>query len=482
MAFGFFKKNEYADTIFMGGKIYTQDPDLPWANAVACKDGLIIAVTDHEDLAELEGKNTEIVDLHGGVMLPGYIDTCGHPVMQAFQEACLYLTEGDLDSTMSQISEYASANQEAGVIFAYGYNEDILKGIEGDQAKAHLDQCCEDRPVIILGKSGFHCILNSMATDMVRAAAEEDEVPVITLPYLFGILEPIDLNALPENVPYSMGKYCERGFTSVFDCGAPDFLASLYLSMMVHIFQEEMIKQRFHGSLLVTRDLNPKTVMHKLSQFRTNCAELNGYINFRTLKLMVESSGDELSLSQEILEELCLEAGDKGFDVHIDAMGEAAIDASFQALASTRSAGYKKNAFTLAHSPVSGQAELTDNCIQANISEAVLMSGTQEHVRPGSREFNWRCIESARDVEEAVDMLTINAAIQLGISNEFGSVEKGKHADFSIFYENPLEAATLDDLKRIRAVKTVVEGVVVYDAEEDDISQWHSMLSEQQEQ
>ena len=472
MAFGFFKKNEYADAIFMGGRIYTQDSDLPWAEAVACKDGLVLAVGDYEDLVEFEGKNTEIVDLEGGVMLPGYIDTCGHPVMNAFKESFLFLNDGGLDSTLAQISEYASANSEAGVIFAYGYHEDIMKGVEAEQARDLLDKCCGDRPVVALGKSGFHCFVNSAATDMVKAAAEEDEVEAITLSYLLGILEPIDLNTLPESVPADMGKYSERGFTSVFDCGAPDFFASIYQNMLVHIYQEDMIKQRFYGSLLIARDLNPKAIMQKLSQYRTNCAELNGYINFKTLKLVLESSGDNWSISEEVLREFCLEAGDKGFDVHIDAQGEAA-DMAAEALGSARSAGYRKNSLVLAHDMVGDSKELSDTCLQMNISESVSTLGTPE--------FGWRCIEAAANAGEAADMLTINAAIQLGISNESGSIEKGKHADFAIFDENPLEAKTLDDFKKIRAVMTVIGGAVVYDANDDDISEWHSMLTEQQD-
>jgi len=473
MAFGFFKKNEYADIIFMGGRIYTQDPDLPWAEAVACKDGLVLAVGDYEDLAIFEGKNTEIIDLEGGCMLPGYIDICGHPAMQAFQKSCLFLTAGDLNSTVDQISEYASQNPEAGVIFAYGYDEDIMKDIEAENAKALLDKCCSDRPVIALGKSGFHCFVNSVATDMVKAAAEEDEVQVITLPYLLGVLEPVDLNTMPKDLPENMGKYCERGFTSVFDCGAPDFLASLYLNMMVHIYQEGMVKQRYYGSLMITRNLNPKAVTQKLSQYRTSCAELNGYINFQALKLVVESSGDQSSFSEETLKELCLEAGDKGFDVHIDAQGESAVLKSFEAMAATRSAGYRKNAFILCHDTADSPEGLSDDCLQLNIGESVLTLG--------SPEFEWRCIQAAKDSEEAVDMLTINAAIQLGINNEFGSIEKGKHADFAIFNENPLEAKTLDEFKKQKAVMTVIGGAVVYDKEEDDISQWHSMLTEQQD-
>jgi predicted amidohydrolase YtcJ len=83
-------------------------------------------------------------------------------------------------------------------------------------------------------------------------------------------------------------------------------------------------------------------------------------------------------------------------------------------------------------------------------------------------------------VEEAVDMLTINAALQLGISDEYGSIERGKRADFVIFDENPLDAKTLSEFKKLRSVMTIIGGTVVYDAEEDDMSQWFAMLTEQQ--
>ncbi|MDD3168158.1 MAG: amidohydrolase family protein, partial [Eubacteriales bacterium] len=390
MAFGFFKKNEMADAIFMGGNIYTQNSELPWAEAVACKDGLILAVGDYEDLTELEGKHTEIIDLEGKVMLPGYIDTCGHPVMRSFRDSCLHLIEGGLTDTLAQISEYAAAKGDADIIFAYGYDERILLELEAEQARAMLDSICEDKPVVVLGKSGFHCFVNTTAMTLVRAAAEEDEIPAVTLAYILGILEPIDLSTVPEAIPELMEKYCERGFTSVFDCGAPDFFASLYQNIMVHLYQENLIKQRFFGSLLVNRSVNPKAVMHKLSQFRTNCAELNGYVNLQTLKLVVEGTGETLSISGEALRVLCTESGDKGFDVHIDALGEAAVSEAVEAIGATRAAGYKKSAFTLAHVPVSAPEDLTDTCYQLGIAESsvtLCASGDE-----------WRCIENAKTV------------------------------------------------------------------------------------
>lgn len=471
MAFGFFRKNEMADAIFMGGKVYTQNAELPWAEAVACKDGLVLAVGDYEDLVELEGKHTEIIDLEGKTLLPGYIDTCGHPAMRAFRDSCLYLREGDLTDTLVQISEYVAANEEADIIFAYGYDERILQDLEAEQARALLDKICDEKPVVILGKSGFHCFVNTNALDLVRAAAEEDEIQTVTLSYILGILEPINLSTVPEAIPEIMEEYCERGFTSVFDCGAPDLFASLYQNIMIHLYQESLIKHRFYGSLLVNCDVNPKAVMYKLSQFRTNCAELDEYVNFQTLKLVVESKGETLSVSGAVLKELCTEAGDKGFDVHIDALDEAAVSEAVEALAATRSAGYKKNAFTLAHEPVSAQEELADTCFQLGIAEIGITLDSEDP---------WRSIDHAATVEDAVEMLTVNAALQLGISGSYGSIEKGKHADFAIFEENPLEAVSLDSFKKIKASLTVTDGTIVYDAEEDDRSQWFSMLTMQQ--
>ena len=183
-------------------------------------------------------------------------------------------------------------------------------------------------------------------------------------------MKPIDLNTVPEAIPGIIWNYCERGFTSVFDCGAPDFFASLYQNTMVHLYQETMMKQRFHGSLLINHDVNPKAVMYKLSQFRTNCAELNGYVNFKTLKLVVDGTEDTLSISDEVLRELCLGSRRQGvFHVHIDALGTAAVAEAVESMGAIRSAGYKKNALILAHDPVSDPEELTNTCYYLNINE-----------------------------------------------------------------------------------------------------------------
>lgn len=455
MAFGLFKKKETADTIFMGGRIYTQDSDMPWAEAVACKDGRIIAVGDFEMLRDFEGKDTEYVDLEGGVMLPGYIDTCGHPVLNAFSDSCLYLKPGNLENTLAQIADHAAKVGESRIIFAYGYDENILNDMEPEKTRECLDKICVDKPIIILGMSGLHCWFNNYALDMVKNAAEEDEIETITLQYLLSVLEPFDFDTIPERVPDEMQKYAERGFTSIFDCGAPEFFASVYQNMMVELFHESMIKERLYGSLLISRDVNPSMAIRKLAQYNTNCVELEGLINFDTLKLVINRTDDRNSLSTAILNDICMEAGDKGFNVHIDAVGKDAVFEAIEALESVRAAGYRKNSFTIAHDEIFNPEELADTSFRQDIKES---PGTIDKMTT-----DWLCIKNAKNVEEAIDMLTIDAAIQLGINNIFGSIEKGKHADFVIFNENPLDADDLSAFKALRSAMTVIEGQVVYE-------------------
>ena len=155
-------------------------------------------------------------------MLPGYIHTCGHPVIKAFKDSCLFLEESDFAGTLAQISDYAAKNEDAPIIFAYGYNEDILEGVDAVQTRDALDAISTDKPLLALGKSGLSCFVNTASADAVKAAAEEEEVTSISLGYIMSILEPIDLNTMPEIIPLSMGDYCQKGFTSVFDCGAAE--------------------------------------------------------------------------------------------------------------------------------------------------------------------------------------------------------------------------------------------------------------------
>ena len=76
---------DMADTIYTGGPILTIDDALPVAEAVAVKDGTILAIGDLADLLSLQDASTEVFDLDGRTMLPGFVDSHGHTVLGGLQ-------------------------------------------------------------------------------------------------------------------------------------------------------------------------------------------------------------------------------------------------------------------------------------------------------------------------------------------------------------------------------------------------------------
>ncbi len=68
----------YADTVLYNGKIVTVDSKFSIAQAVAVRDGKILAVGENREILRLAGPKTVKVDLRGKTVLPGLVDTHSH--------------------------------------------------------------------------------------------------------------------------------------------------------------------------------------------------------------------------------------------------------------------------------------------------------------------------------------------------------------------------------------------------------------------
>ena len=93
----------YADLVFTGGPVFTADTVRSRAGSVAVKDGRIVAVS-RGDASELIGPSTEIVDLRGRMLIPGFQDAHVHPVW------------GGLDMLRCDLAELATAPSGAASI------------------------------------------------------------------------------------------------------------------------------------------------------------------------------------------------------------------------------------------------------------------------------------------------------------------------------------------------------------------------------
>ena len=88
--------NGTANLAFVNGRVYTMDADRRWAGAVAVSEGRIVAVGTDADVRELIGPGTDVVDLGGRMLLPGFQDAHIHAAASGLRDAALQSVRGVL--------------------------------------------------------------------------------------------------------------------------------------------------------------------------------------------------------------------------------------------------------------------------------------------------------------------------------------------------------------------------------------------------
>ncbi|MBO9395806.1 amidohydrolase [Shimia sp. R9_2] len=163
---------DIADTIYSGGTILTMDDSAPRAEALATKDGRILAVGALADLLAHQGESTRAYDLDGHTMLPGFVDSHGHVVMgglQALSANLLAPPDGDvtdIPSLQEALRGWMADNQEAiaasNLIVGFGYDQSQLAE-QRHPTKADLDAVSTDVPIILVHQSGHFGAVNTAA-------------------------------------------------------------------------------------------------------------------------------------------------------------------------------------------------------------------------------------------------------------------------------------------------------------------------------
>jgi predicted amidohydrolase YtcJ len=102
-----------ADLVLKNGSIYTVDPDRSWAQAIAISRGKIVYVGSDDGVKATIDAGTNVVDLAGKMVLPGFVDAHAHPsyAMDFVGNINLYYSDS-LEEYQQVIAEYAQANAD----------------------------------------------------------------------------------------------------------------------------------------------------------------------------------------------------------------------------------------------------------------------------------------------------------------------------------------------------------------------------------
>lgn len=472
MAFGFFKKVETADLIFHNGHIFTQDPDLPWAEAVACLGDKIMGVGNLEGMEEITDKHTRLIDLEGKYLFPGFIDAHRSPVLKVFDGKFADLSEcTSAEAVLTAVSQWAEENPEDEIIFGYGYSEDLKPEDteEAPNASAEfLSGACKERPVLLLCASGIECWTNCAADEIIASTAEEEYVQTVTAAYVLNLLIPFDFEQIECDVKQEIEALSDHGFTSVLNLGTPDYFENLYQDSVLGLYNEGEIRQRFFGSYFMNRPLMPQPLVKILMNRKTACIELNGVLNANMLNLLLDNENCPIPFSQEALNRILAEVSDKNFDIFVEAINSDDLLMAYDALEFVRAKGYKNN-FIIASDFTLPKEEFS---VRPAASDVITTCGT--NLLAGRSIYS-----NAASAEEVINRLTLEAARIIGMQDKLGAVKAGMLADFAIFEENPLDCE-VKLLPRLHTCMTVLGGNIVYDAEsENDMEMFDLMMSQQ---
>ncbi|HJS27939.1 MAG TPA: amidohydrolase family protein [Actinomycetota bacterium] len=155
-----------ADLLFVNGTIHA--PEVTGRSrpeAVAVKDGRIAAVGADADLREGAGPRTEIVDLGGRMLIPGFQDAHVHPPASGLEMLRCNLSDVyTLDEYERIIAAYADAHPDRGWIDGGGWSMDLFPG--GNPGRDFLDRVVPDRPVFLWSRDGHSGWVNSKALEV----------------------------------------------------------------------------------------------------------------------------------------------------------------------------------------------------------------------------------------------------------------------------------------------------------------------------
>lgn len=133
-----------ADLIVINGRVRTMDDDNPAAEAIAVKDGAIIAIGNRAAIEELEGPATRVIDAQGGSVVPGFIEAHMHLFGGAAELDNLHLAGvHGFDALRDAIRAFAAARPNARLLIGAGVDYAILPE---PVTRHHLDRIIPDRP------------------------------------------------------------------------------------------------------------------------------------------------------------------------------------------------------------------------------------------------------------------------------------------------------------------------------------------------
>jgi predicted amidohydrolase YtcJ len=353
-----------ADLVLRDAVVYRVDAARSWASAVAVRGGRIVYVGSDSLPPGLIGPETEVVELRGKMVLPGFQDGHIHPIDSGVElgDCTLY----DLTSASAitdSIRACARAHPDAAWVRGGGWQLPIFNG--ANPSAALLDRAVPDRPALMYAADGHSAWVNSRALalanitrqtpDPAHGRIERDPKTGLPSGTLREDAVSLVAKAMPERTAAELAAGLERaerlanrfGITTVFSASTDE----AGLRTFAEADRKGTLTFRVVAAIHLEDPL-PDSLLSKLGDLRSRYATprvrptavklfADGVIESHTAALLqpyLDRKGDSgRPIYDPVrLKNLALELDARGFQIHVHAIGDRAIRMTLDAFAYAR--------------------------------------------------------------------------------------------------------------------------------------------------
>ena len=513
-----------ADLVLVNGNVLTMNESQPLAQAIAVKNNRIVRVGSNTEIRSLVTGTTQILDLKGKTVVPGFIDTHIHVADFGRILDWIDLSKADtIEELLQQVRNKAATVSKGKWLLGSGWNDQKLAE-KNCPTKQDLDAAAPDNPVILYHALGQTAVANSQALELSGLTKE-------TLPpeggvidrnketgELTGLLKGAATDLVWRKVPEPTMR--ENLESARIACKTIVETGITSIHWITTSAKEARTVEQLSKDNKIPLRIFAITAAKNLGRLRKNGAKAgfkgalifaDGYLASKTAALNMPyldnpKNNGKLRGSQDALNQLALKVHNVGLQVIIHAMGDRAVGVAVKAFEGL-----------LLRDSMEGsrlrleQASLLNEQLIKDIGRLGIIVSVQPKVIE-SEFLVWKAVENLGEnrakmlfplktlmksgicvvggsdcpmeplspllgiqalvernsfpeerltAQEALKLYTVNAAFATNEESVKGSIEVAKLADLTVLSEDPT-SISVEKLGSIEVEMTIVDGVIVY--------------------
>ncbi len=340
-----------ADLVLLNGTVWTVNPSQPWAEAVAVKGDRILEVGSSQAIRKLASARTEIIDLKGDLVLPGFIDSHTHFLDGGFSLLSIRLRDAESrEDFIARIRDKAKELERGEWILNGNWDHQSFDPPELPR-RDWIDAVTPHNPVFVNRLDGHMALANSLALKIAGVSKDTpspDGGEILKDPETgepTGILKDAALELVAKHIPLpSPGaklRAAEVALRHAAECGVTS-IHDMASAENFEVYQELLRNNKLTARLYV---YIPITEVEMYSRLRLKTPFGNDFLKIGGLKGFVDGSlGSSTALFFEpyaddpdvtglfhsqmfpegIMEQRIMEADRAGLQVAIHAIGDKA--------------------------------------------------------------------------------------------------------------------------------------------------------------